>query len=564
MKCCPQCGREYDNTMMFCLDDGAELLYGPSSSAEASTEILRGGIIPGEAATRTFEPAGVTKDLPATMTASRRLWIGGAVMVVLAAVLGWASYTYYGNRRVGAVESIAVLPFVNVAGNADLEYLSDGLTESLINSLSQVPNLSVKARSSVFSYKGKDVTPRQVADDLAVQAILSGRVQQIGDQIVLNVELVDAATGNHLWGDQYSRQMADLFRLQGEIARDVSNKLRAKLSAPDQQKVAKNYTENTEAYQLYLRGRHHWNKRKPDDIRKSIEYFQQAIDKDPTYALAYAALAEAYILSTNYWLESQHDAYPKARAAAEKAIAIDESLAEAYNAQASVLSNHEWKFAEAEAAWRKAISLNPNYASAHQWYAEFLISMGRHPEALAEMKRAQELDPISLIINGMVGVTLKFNGQPDAALEQLKKTLEMDPNFPRTHLYLGELYESIGRYDDAVDAMERHAVLNGVSPQDAARLAAAVKAAIKADGEKGYSRALAGIMENAQGQGKPPLAVVAALYVHAGDTDKAFGILEQAYRDRDDSILMLKGYRFDAIKTDPRYKDLIRRVGLPE
>jgi eukaryotic-like serine/threonine-protein kinase len=563
MKRCPSCRRDYfDDSLTFCLDDGARLLEGPAPDG-GPTALMSGFGSVNDASTLAFEEPVTTAEIEPGLKKKPWATIAIAVALLLIAGLGWMAYTFYAGRT-HQIESIAVMPFINTGANPDLEYLSDGITESLINSLSQVPTLSVKARSSVFTYKGKEVTPQQVARDLSVEAVLMGRVVQRADQVVLNVELVDAATGNQLWGDQYTRKIADLAQLQSDIARDVSGTLRAKLTGDQQDKVAKNYTANTEAYQLYLRGRHHWNKRKADDIRKSIEYFQQAIDKDPTYALAYAALAEAYTLIPTYRQGPAAEYYPKARAAAMKAIEIDESLAEAHNALANVASNYDWKFHEAEVEFRKAISLNPSYASAHQWYGEFLISMGRTQEALVEMKRAQELDPLSIIINGLVGVTLRHNGQPDQALEQLKKTLELDPNFPRTHLFLGELYQSVGRFEEAVDELGKHAVLNGIPEEVSRTLALKAKTAARTGGEKGFSRAMAEIMENPVGQSVPPATVLANYWIRAGEVDKGFAILEKGYQERDESMLGLKSYRFDPVKNDPRYKDLIRRIGLPE
>jgi eukaryotic-like serine/threonine-protein kinase len=466
------------------------------------------------------------------------------------------------------IESVAVMPFLNASGNAEIEYLSDGITESLINSLSQIPKLSVKARSSVFSYKGKEVSPQQVAKDLSVQAILNGRVLQRGDQVQLSVELVDARTGNQLWGEQYNRRMTDLLSLQSEIARDVSSKLKARLTGTEEQKIAKNYTQNTEAYQLYLQGRYHWNKRTTAEVRKSIEYFQQAIDKDPTYGLAYAALAEGYILIPSYNAGSPQEAFPKARAAALKAIEIDETLAEAHNALAAVKSNYEWKFAEAEAEWQRTIALNPNYATAHQWYGEYLADMGRYNEALAELKRAQELDPLSLIINGILGVFYRLNEQDDQAIEQLRKTLEMDPNFGRTHLFLAQQYESKGMFEEAADEYGKTLVLMGASSrEDSARLSAAVKNAYKTSGPKGYWRTMAELLTTFSArvpEKRVPRTVLAGFWAHAGETDKALALLEKAYEEHDDDTLMLKAPTFDPIKSDPRYKDLLRRVGLPE
>ena len=578
MKRCPQCRRDYfDDSLVYCLDDGTRLLEGPAKSEaavsihrkndEPATEIIPQAGRSSEAVTRTLYNESSTRWSLDTgsKTNTRAKFIGAlSVGVLIVGLISATAYYYYGLGNGAQVESIAVMPFVNVANNPELEYLSDGITESLINSLSQVPTLSVKARSSVFTYKGREVTPQQVAKDLSVQAVLNGRVQQMGDQLVLHVELVDAGTGNQIWGDRYTRKISDITQLQSEIARDVSGKLRAKLTGVEQAKVAKSHTNNPEAYQLYLRGRFHWNKRRADDIRKSIEYFQQAIDKDPAYGLAYAALAEAFILMPHYRLGPSKEYYPKARSAAMKAIEIDESLAEAHNALASVVCNYDWKFAEAEQEWNRSLSLNPNYATARQWYAEYLLAMGRYPEALAEMRLAQELDPLSLIINGMVGVALLDTNQPEKALEQLNKTLEMDPNFARTHLYLAETYQSMGRYEEAIDAFNRHYSLAGGSPEKIGELSEKIRTAYRAGGPAAYARAFAEIIENNQGESGAPAFVLAGYWAQAGDFDRAFAVLEKAYAEHDDSLISLKNRRLDPLKSDARYKDLLRRVGLPE
>ena len=578
MKRCPKCRRDYfDDSLVYCLDDGTRLLEGPAKSEAAGstrleddelpTEIIPQAIPSNEAVTRTLGNGSPTREsLETHSDASPRAKLIGALSVglLIVGLLSAAAYYYYGRSTGTQVESIAVMPFVNVANNPELEYLSDGITESLINSLSQVPTLSVKARSSVFTYKGKEVTPQQVANDLSVQAVLNGRLQQLGDQLILNVELVDAGTGNQIWGDRYTRKITDIIQLQSEIARDVSGKLRAKLTGVEQEKVAKRFTENPEAYQLYLRGRYYWNKRKADDIRKSIEYFQQAIDTDPTYALAYAALAEAYILVPNYRLGAPKEYYPKARSAATKAIEIDDSLAEAHNARASVASNYDWKFAEAERGWKQSLSLNPNYATAHQWYGEHLIAMGRYPEALSEMRLAQALDPLSLIINGMVGIALLHNGQPDQAIEQLNKTLEMDPNFSRTHLFLAETYQRIGRYDEAIDEFEKHYTLVGGRPEKIRELSEKIRTAYRTGGPAAYARAFAETIESNQGESNAPAVVVAGYWAQAGEIERAFAVLEKGYAEHDDSLMSLKQPRLDPLKSDPRYKDLLRRVGLPE
>ena len=354
MKKCPECGREYDNTMMFCLDDGAELLYGPASMDEPATAILSAFGVPplggysSESPTRVHihttdqtaifprgteeEPQKNLDDSTEKHSFSARRTakplIAAAVGVaVLVLVGGFFGYKYFSPTK--QIESIAVMPFVNESGNADVEYLSDGMTETLISSLSQLPNLNVKGRSSVFRYKGKDVDTKTLGRELGVQAVLYGRVIQRGDQLTLSLELLDAVTENVIWSGKYDRKQADVVSLQSEIARDVSNKLKTKLSGADAAKIEKRYTPNPEAYRLYLQGRFYWNKRSEVNLNKSIEYFDQAIALDPAYALAYAGLADAYgVMPSNSIDQRPDETYPKARAAAQKALEIDPTLAE--------------------------------------------------------------------------------------------------------------------------------------------------------------------------------------------------------------------------------------------
>ncbi|MBA3804129.1 MAG: protein kinase [Acidobacteria bacterium] len=531
----------------------------------------------------THGPAGHTSEVGATRPTSSAEYIAGGIKrhrrstiaVLSILILGAAALGYWlfknrspsGYADLPPIESIAVMPFVNASGNPEVEYLSDGMTESLISSLSQLPKLSVKARSSVFRYKGKEVEPRQVASELNVQAILSGRVVERGDQLMLSIELVDARTENVIWGEQYNRKPADLVSLQNEIARDVVNKLRTKLSVADEQKLARKYTANPEAYQLYLKGRYLWNKRTGTDVRKSVEYFQQAIDRDPAYALAYAGLAEAYILIPTYTGDSPHDAYPKARAAAMKALEIDETLAEAHTALADVMYEYDWKFAESEREFKRSIELNPNYATTHHWYAEYLLALGRKEEALAEIKRAQELDPLSLIINSMTGLIYTVTEQYDQAVEQLKKTIQMDPNFPRAHLFLAQTYESKGLFEEAIVEYEKHAVLLGQSPDSAAKDWAAVKEAYRTGGANGYWRKQIEIVEGAQASKSnrlPPLLVIAGLYAQIGEKEQALSYLEKSYERHEPEIIRIKASKiFNPISSDPRFQDLVRKVGLP-
>jgi len=378
---------------------------------------------------------------------------GLAVLLLAAISFGYWLYTNRASNA-AAIESIAVLPFVNASGNAEVEYLSDGMTESLINNLSQLPHLSVKARSSVFRYKGREVEPQQVAKELSVQAILNGRLVQRGDDLTLYLSLVDARNGNQLWGEQYNRKLTDLVALQSEIARDVSQKLRARLSGADEQKLAKNYTENVEAYQLYLKGRYFWNKRTPEGDQKSIEYFGQAIETDPNYALAFVGLADAYSSLPFVSEAPPKEAFPKAKAAAIRAIEIDDTLAEAHVSLgwARLL---DWDWSGAEEELKRSIELNPNYPTAHHRYSRYLVDMGRFHEAIAEAKRAQELDPLSLIISTNVGQSLLYARQYDQAIEAFRKTLEIDPNFWVAHLFLGRAYEQKRMYAEAIAELQK-------------------------------------------------------------------------------------------------------------
>jgi len=573
MKRCPECRRDYyDDSLLYCLDDGSALLEGPASADEPATAVFPSVHTTEEERTRTFdnEPAAQRSGASSSLknqASKRNTLIAGVIGIMIVTALGVGSFLYYG-RSDTQISSIAVLPFVNESGNADIEYLSDGMTETLINNLSQIPNLSVKARSSVFRYKGKDIDPQKIATDLKVQAILNGRVMQRGDSLTLNLEMVDVQTGDQIWGQQYSRKLTDLVTLQSDIARDVSTKLRTRLSGADERKVVKNYTANPEAYQLYLQGRYFWNKRNEADIRKSLDYFQRAIEKDPTYALAYAGLADAYSVLPSYTNDIALDAYARARAAALKAMELDDSLAEPHATLGTILMENDWNFTESEREFKRAIELNPSYATAHHWYAEYLLAMGRDDEALAEIKRAQELDPLSLIINGIVGVVHHQRGEHEQAVVQLKKTIEIDPSFARSHMFLAEIYREQGMYELAIDEGEKHMTLLGLPPNDAARMAAALRSAFRKSGEKGYLRMQLELIEAVRAidpKLAPPLFVMAAIHAKSGENDKAFEYLERAYTQRQPDMVRLKRDRnFESLRSDPRFADLLKRIGFPQ
>ena len=486
-----------------------------------------------------------------------------SLLVVVAAVLGIWFFAY---RQVGAaqIDSLAVMPFVNASGNAELEYLSDGMTESLINSLSQLPKLSVKARSSVFRYKGRDVEPQQIASDLKVQAVLNGRVVQQGDRLTISLDLVDASTGNQLWGEQYTRKAGDLAALQSDIARDVSQKLRARLTGAEESRVVKNQTQNTEAYQLYLQGRYNWNKRTDPTTKKAIEFFKQATQKDPNYAMAYVGLAESYLLNDSL---PSDERYPNAKAAALKAVQLDPSLGEPHATLGGVNDTYERDPAAAEQEYRRAIELSQNYATAYHWYAEFLVEQGRFDDALPVWKKALELDPFSLAIGTDYGLEyLYYARQYDEAAGYLKKLIDMDPNYVRTHSYLATVYETMGRFEDAINERERNAVLRGMNADEIAKVKREILDAIRSGGAKGYwSKALELNREAVKKGETVSPAQLASVYARLGERDEAFKLLEKAYEEKDGNLLWLKvSPEWDNLRDDPRFTGLLRRMNLAE
>lgn len=581
MKRCPQCNRvEPDDALVFCRVCGASLVT-DSGSVSGDDATVRFGSSPmaTEAGTSVLPQhatdAGAGRATGPTTVLDRQQRIGGTrvlskpkrtkvVMLAGAAVfiaaIAVAAYFYLSRKSNAAIQSIAVLPFTNASGNSDVEYLSDGITESLINSLSQLPNLSVKARSTVFHYKGKDVSPQQVGSELSVQAVLNGRVAQRGDQLTLSLELVDARTGNQIWGEQYNRKTTDLTSLQSEIARDVSNKLRTKLSGSEEQRVTKSYTANSEAYQLYLKGRFYWNKRSVDDFNRALPYFQQAIDKDPNYALAYSGLADSYALLAVFGVVPPKDLMPQARAAATKSLALDDSLAEAHASLGEIMAYYDWDFSGAEREFRRAIELNPNYATAHQWRAEQISVLRRHEEALAEIRRALELDPLSLVINRVYGDMLLNARRYDEAIAQYRKTIEMDPNFPTTHNGLGRAYEFKGMYDQAVAEYLAFSRPNISPAERLARQETYTRSGWKAFLQIGVSNLLE---RSEKGYVRP--YTIASFYARLGQKDEAFVWLEKAYQDRDYQMTELNVRpELDSIRSDPRFAELVRRVGLPQ
>src|SRR5882762_3835332 len=417
-----------------------------TSGATKSTDDDRRG----ESTASGTHPPASSAEYVVTGIKQHKLAVAAIALALLVGGGALVAFILRGRITNAAIQSIAVMPFVNESGNADVEYLSDGMTETLISGLSQLPNLNVKARSSVFRYKGKETNPQTIGKELNVQAILNGRVSQRGDQLTLSLELIDAQTENVIWSEQYSRKQSDLVTLQSEIARDVSSKLKSKLSGAEVAKVEKNYTASTEAYQLYLKGKFFWNKRTGESLKQAAELYRQAIEKDPNYALAYSGLAETYVLFSSYDVAPANDSMPQAKAAAQRALAIDDSLAEAHTALGFYLSNYEWDRDGSETEYRRAIELKPNYATAHHWLGADLSNEKRFDDSLVELRRAEELDPLSPIIGTNLGDALVFARKYDEAIAQYKRTLVLNPDFAYAHRALGWAYGSNRMYAEAI------------------------------------------------------------------------------------------------------------------
>jgi tetratricopeptide (TPR) repeat protein len=389
--------------------------------------------------------------------------------------------------------------------------------------------------------------------------VLTGRVLQQGETLIVQADLINVAEGAHIWGEKYSRKLSDILAVQEEIAKHISETLRFQLTGQEQQQLTKRYTENTEAYQLYLKGRYFWNKRTEEGLKKAIEYFQRAMDRDPNYALAYAGLADCYAPLVYFGYLRPKQAWPRAKAAAMKALEIEDTLAEAHTALAAVIQYYDWDRLNAEKSYKRAIELNPNYSTAHHWYAQYLIHLGRIEEGLAESKRAQELDPLSLIINSAWAERLNYARQYDRAIEQLQKTLELDPNFAHAHWQLGRAYEQKGMYEEAIAELQKAITLSGSSPV----MVAALGHAYAVSGKSGKALKILDELKASSQRSYIPPSSLAAIDTGLGQKDQAFAWLQKAYEERDMWLGFLKvDPDFDSLRSDPRFEDLLRRIGL--
>jgi serine/threonine protein kinase/tetratricopeptide (TPR) repeat protein len=495
-------------------------------------------------------PRGRGRTIPLTIVAG-----------VLIAALAAAAAFYWKGHGKGRIDSIVVLPLENRSNNPEADYISDGITESVNNSLARLPDVRVIPHSVASHYKGKAVDAQKVGDELGVQSVLTGSVTQRGDALTVAVELDDVRNGKELWGEQYQRKMGDMLAVQSDIAREVSQRLGAPPSAQNEQKLTLGSTGNPEAYQLYLKGKFYTNKLTKDGLEKGIDYFNQAIAIDPNYGLAYNGLAYNYI-NQDDWYMSPAVAGPKARQAAEKALAIDDTDADAHLALAIENQWYEWNWVAAERAFKRAIALNANDAEAHGFYSWFLAPMGRGAEALAEAKKAQQAAPFSSLANLFIGSVLVFEGQFDQAIEQLHSNIELDPDFWFDHCYLGRAYEGKGRLPEAIAAFQRALALDPDNTEIWSGLGHAYAVAGKrAEAQK----VLDHLKEQATHDWVAPYSL-AIIYAGLGEKDQVFALLERAYQERSYflAVYLPTDSRLDSLKTDPRMVALKRRIGLPQ
>jgi eukaryotic-like serine/threonine-protein kinase len=486
----------------------------------------------------------------------------GLAALLLLCALGYLAFHSLSGGSASSIDSLAVLPFTNVTADPNTDYLSDGITDSLIGSLSQLPNLTVRPHSSAFRYKSKDQDIEKIAAELKVSAVVTGRVMQRGDSLLIGAELTDTRNNRSLWSEQYDRKLSDALTLQKEISAEIAAHLREKLTGEQKTQLAKGGTNNSEAYQLYLKGRYYWDKRTPEGLAKAREFFQQAIDDDPNYAQAYIGLAEYYAVLPEYTYTPAKETNPKLKAAAERALAIDDTQAEAHAMLASA-DDREWDWAGGEREFQRAIELNPNSARSHVLYGIHLQFLGKAKEAVGQMQRAIELDPLNM--NGLdnLAEAYIYTRQYEQCIEEGKKIAEIDPTFANVHGHVSQAYFLLGKHDLGFEEWVKTDTLNG----DAEDLAIA-KAVTQEYHKSGYQAAMRRNVELQEEEAKriyvDPM-LIADNYALIGEKDKAFNLLEKGYQEKSAFMAYIKVFpSLDSLRSDPRYADLVRRMGLPQ
>ena len=577
MKRCPKCRRDYlDDSLLYCLEDGAALIQGSLPSPdEPATAILpepaasAGGPFAGDKATRAqihttqrsdVSPSGVAI-APERDIINKRYFLISLTVIVIS-LAGFLVYRYLKPAGAEQINSVAVLPFENRSGSADTDYLSDGLADSLIYRLSQLPQLKVSPTSSVMRYKGSATDVTQIAKELKVDVVMSGRLVQRGDDLSISVQLIDARTEKVIWAEQYDRKMADLLATQREIATTIAQKLQLQLSGDEAKGITKKYTDSNDAYQLYLKGRYHLAKRTKDDILKGIDYFQQAIKLDPNFALAYARISDSYMSMPAYPYMAPKEAYPQAKAAALRAVEIDPTLAEGHTFLGMTLAICDWNWAEAEREFKRGMELDPNNAATHFRYGQiYLADTGRVDEAIEKVKQALEIEPLDLNMGANLAWLYLFARQNDKALEQGKKVYDMEPAFPVGRWMLGESYALNGMYPESIEINEQTLKTN---PANQSALRNLGYAYIKSGGRREAEE----VLQRFKDLRKTEYVLsyrVASLYAALGDKDAAFAELDRAFDERDWQLQRIKVDPFmDPLRDDPRFNDLLKRMNLAQ
>jgi TolB-like protein/DNA-binding winged helix-turn-helix (wHTH) protein/Tfp pilus assembly protein PilF len=494
----------------------------------------------------------------------RRLWLTGRVIVALAFVLSLLMLSVWLFRSRGpapaGIRSLAVLPLENLSGDASQNYFADGMADELITDLAQIGALRVISRTSVMAYKGARKPLPQIARELNVDAVVEGTVLRSGDQVRITAQLIEASTDKHLWSQSYEGELRDTLALQNRVASAIADQIRINLTPREQAAPKDVRVVNPEAYESYLKGRYFWNKRTADGLKAALAYFKQAIEEDPKYAKAYSGLADTYALlgDWQYAVMTPKEAFPKAKAAAIKALELDSTLGEAHNSLAFVLDAFDWDLDAAGKEFQRAMELNPGYATAHHWYAWHLSLLGRFDEAITEMKKAESLDPLSLIINADLAELLVIAHSYDESIRQSRKTIEMDPNFALAHNQLAQAYLQKQMYGEAVAELQKAVNLSGDSPTCVANLARAYVVS----GKRSEAIRLLNDLKKRSIHGYSNGSEIATIYASLGDTDQAMSWLEKAYEERfNPGVLLRPG--FDPLRSDPRFQNLLRRVGLP-
>jgi serine/threonine-protein kinase len=547
----PQISAELEGIILKCLEKEPGQRY--ASAREVEEELRRQGLLSSASGLRAIVDASQRK---------ARRWLAPGIVAVL--VVALFLLIAVKNLRTpvstpgGAIRSLAVLPLANLSGDPQQEFFADGMTDAIVAELAQIQALKVISRTSVMQYKGTTKKLPQVARELGVDAIVEGSVVRAGDRVRITAQLIDGRTDTHIWARDYERDLRDVLTLQREVAEAIAGEIRITLTPAERARFGTRAAVNPEVYQLYLRGRFHWNQRTEEGFQKALEHFRQAIELDPQYAPAYAGIADCHSLMVNYFLATPQEAFPKAKLAARKAIELDESLAEAHASLAFALHHFDWDWAGAEREYLRAVALNPGQPTAHQWYAELLVTTRRFDQAIVEMKRARELDPLSLVMNSNTGRIYYWAGRFDDAVRELRSTLELDPNYVWAHVYLGLALTEKGEQAEALRHLETSSKLFGGGPAVGHGYLYA-RMGRRADAEK----VLAALRGNPAGETQN-LFFIAGIHAALGNRDKAFAALDRAFQQHSFFLVFLDvNPAFQPLRGDPRFAALLKRMNYP-